>query len=223
MSRANPRFRRANQPLPVPTTNVYEAIVMGQVDAQQTRSTLYYTDSVAVGTNVPTGILALNAAVTAGAASWAPITTADWTFQGVITRSITSPTYLSQERLLVSPVPGTVAGSYIGTVPCATIDRYTAFRGQAGRGRLSSPPVPASFVATEPSLLNATALPLYQTWATANLLTPITSGGITFTPVLVSRGLRTQTPKVIGAAPLVQCYVNPIIGTCRRRRLDRGI
>jgi hypothetical protein len=220
MSRANPRFRRANPPLPPPVNNCYQANVLFTSFSQQFLATLYYADNQALGTGVnPT---ALNAAVTAGLASFQPVFATDVAVTGVITRSLTSPTVISQTRMLAAPLVGTAAGLSEGTIAAATIRRTTVIRGQAGRGHVNLGPVPDAFITAGGTTLTPAAIALYSTWATTNLGTVITSGGINFTPIVFSRGLRTQTPKLLGASPVNTLQVIPLLGTVRRRKIGRG-
>ena len=221
MSRAVPRFRRTNNPLPVPANNVYEVVIIGLIDQQETLTTLYYMDNQAVGIGVNPGALQTAAAVKY--VTWTLVTPTTWALQGSTVKCLNNPTVPSITTFLGASQPGVVVGDAEGTIMAATIRRQTAVRGQAGRGHVNMPAVPQSFVAANGYSLTPAAQTAYGVWATANLNTVIVGGGINFTPALVSRGLRTQTPKLLGAAPITLTQVAPVMGTARRRKIGRGV
>jgi hypothetical protein len=220
MSRANPRFRRANNPLPVPTNNLYQANVLYTQFSQQFITTLYYLDNKAVGVGVDSGGAA--SAVLAALPAFQSVLSVNATITGVTARSLTTPTALSSTKLLLIPLLGTVAGQSEGSIMAATIDRQTAIRGQAGRGHVNLGPVPSSFTSADGSSLNGAGSVAYAAWSVAMMGTVLSFGGTNYTPALASRGLRTQTPKILGAAPLINSVIRGLLGTTRRRKIGRG-
>jgi hypothetical protein len=220
MSRANPRFRRANTPLPAVAQNLYQANIQFSLLSQVCVCTTYWNDGQAAGTGVsPT---ALAAGVNALASTWQPVMGNNCFVTGVIVRCLNNPTYVSVSRFLAAPLPGTVASASDGTIYSPTIIRQTAWRGQAGRGRVSIPGLPASFVTATGEALTAAAVTAYTAWGNQWLMGTIVNSGLTFTAYLYSRGLRTQTPKIPGAAQINSFSIRPLVGTVRRRKLGRG-
>lgn len=220
MSRANPRFRRSNPPLPGLSTNLYQASVLFQLQNQQMISTYYYSDGQAPGTGVSPTLLANG--VNALLSQFQSIMATNCQVYGTTVRCLNNPTFVSITKFLSVSLSGTVAGNALGTVPGPVILRQTAWRGQAGRGRVSPPGMPASFITPTGEQLTQAAVTTYTTWGNNFLMASITSGGLTFVPYLYSRGLRTQTPKVPGAAQLLSFLVKPLVGTVRRRKIGRG-
>lgn len=220
MSRATPRFRRPNPPMPALTQNMFQVNVLLSVQGQTAINTFYYGDGQAVGVGVnPTG---LAIAMLALLPLYQPIMGTDCTVVGVTVRCLNNPSAISVTRLLPTPLPGTVASTSLGTMYAATILRQTVVRGQAGRGRVTSPGVPFTFANVPATTLMPAAGTAYVNWCNLFLMTSVMSGGVTYVPYLYSRGLRTQTPKVPGAAPLLSFLVKALIGTVRRRKIGRG-
>jgi hypothetical protein len=220
MSRANPRFRRPNGPLPVVTNNIYQATIVGSINSQVVLMTTYWNDGQAAGTGVASqqlanGVNALNT-------THQPIMGTNAFVTGVIVRPINNPTYVTVKSFLAAFLPGTVASPCAGTILAPTIIRQTAWRGQAGRGRISPFGLPQLFLSADGTQLTPAAITAYTTWANQWLLGTIVNGGITFTAYLYSRGLRTQMPKVPGAAQIQSVSIRPLVGTARRRKIGRG-
>jgi hypothetical protein len=221
MSRLLPRFRRTNPPLPVPTNNVYEVVLQGNLQNQETLSTFYYRDANPKGTaQAPASLATRFTAVVVPA--FAAVCATNWTGVGLIVRTVTDPTTPSLVSNFVAPVPGTVAGDSDGTIPAATLVRQTGFRGQTGRGHVNMPAVPATFVNATGESLTPAALAAYLAFIATAFTTPLLLGGNTYTPGLLSRGTRTQMPKVLGYADIDTGFPRTVLGTARRRKLFRG-
>lgn len=220
MSRANPRFRRPNNPLPLAIFNAYQANVLYTKNSQQFITTLYYLDNQPTGTNI--GTTSLAGAVSAALNTFQPVLATDCIVQGVIVRNLNNPTVPSVTQLLSPTLAGTVAGVSAGTIQAVTIDRLTGIRGQAGRGHVNLGPVPDSWLSADGTSIIAPGPATYATWATQWLRTVLVAGGSNFTPILWSRGLRTQMPKLTGATPITGTLVRTLLGTVRRRKIGRG-
>jgi len=130
----------------------------------------------------------------------------------------TTPTVIK----LVS-VAGTAAGHSLSGPVAAVITKYTALKGQHGRGRMYAGGVPDSFVtpAVDPNVLNAAALAAYVTLETG-LLAPLAAGGVNWALCVSLRPIPPQT-LVTNAALVTILQTEQPLGTVRRRREGRGI
>lgn len=217
MSRANPRFRRFNAKLPSPTQNVYRSKVYGQIENQMTISTFWWTDSAALGTASLTHMQNLYNAMVLPAgflAKYLACLSADFALTEVIIDVPTSPSLAAFTQ--ANTAAGTGPAGHEPSEVAAVIDRYTAFKGQCGRGRVSLPAVPTTWV-TASRLTTTTANAAFAT----QMLAAITSGGDTFTPGLYSHNGSRQQPGA-GFAVLSQTVFDTLLGTIRRRKIGRG-
>lgn len=216
MSRANPRYRRSNQALPAAPANVWELQVIGQLEAQEVMSTFAFWDNGGAITGTPE--LNLAAGFTASLlTTYKACLSSDWVGQQYNVRCLTIPTRAQVTTTAgIAAVAGSGPAGHEPTTVAAVVSRYTAFRGQCGRGRLELPAVPTSWV-TSSSLTTIAAYTAFMTAYAANFI----QGGITYSPYLYSRGSRVNhTP---GAAPLVILQLRTVLGTQRRRKLGRGV
>jgi hypothetical protein len=216
MSRANPRFRRNNPALPVGVPNWWQVNVQGVIEGQATLTSFFYSDNnaaliAASESNLAAAWIANCLTAYKGALS------ADWAGLQMIVKSLSSPTrntFITTTG--IAGVAGTGPAGHEPTIVCVTIDRYTPFRGQCGRGRIGVPAVPTGWV-TASQLTNLTA----HTALATNMLAVFVGAGVTYTPGLFSRGSRTTHTQ--GFATLVQAQLRVVLGTIRRRKLARGI
>lgn len=218
MSRANPRFRRSNQRLSTPVNNVYRVKMVGSIEGQLTINVLYYTDQNGVATANPTHQSNLFAALSLANgvnAKYAACMSSDWTFTQVVIDCPTSPSLAPY--LVVGGTAGTGPSGHEPTEVAFPLIKYTAVKGQCGRGRISFPAVPTTWV-TASKVSNTTAHTAFGNIAIA----VIAGGGDTFTPVLYSRNGSRAFPGA-GVAPLIGVYsLNSLLGTVRRRKIGRG-
>jgi hypothetical protein len=212
MSRANPRFRRNNPPLPAPPANIFQVAALGTVEGQMTVNTFYYWDSGEALTALSES--ALEAAwVGTYQTPYVACMSSDWALTGYRVSCVTTPT---RAPLIASVnAAGTGPAGHEPTEIAAVVLRRTLFRGQCGRGRFSLPAVPTSWV-TNSRITTFTAYNAFLTATAANL----TSGAHTWIPYLVSHGPRTG--RALGAAQLVSQQIMSLLGTIRRRKIGRG-
>lgn len=117
---------------------------------------------------------------------------------------------------------GTVATDGDTSTVAAVLTKYTAVKGQHGRGRNYMPTLPGTFTndAVDPNRLTAAAVAIYTTFIGAILL-PIDVGGIEYN-LCVSTRPNPPNTLTRQAAPVVNMVVQPLLGTVRRRREGRG-
>lgn len=132
----------------------------------------------------------------------------------------TTPTYVNLYA------PGTVGTAGATALPLemgATLSRNGPLKGQHGRGRITMPGVPNTFVtpATDANILNAAALTAYGNLI-AQLILPITAGGIIWTHVISTRPL---PPLLLTdrAVAVSEYLIRNTLGTARTRKEGRGI
>jgi hypothetical protein len=129
---------------------------------------------------------------------------------------------LATQIATVTGGTGTVtAHAYPGPV-AASILRNTNFRGQHGRGRISMPGVPLTFVtpATDPNALNSTAVTAYT--ALIGVLANRITASQVWSPFLLTRPV-PGSPLVTRGALITAWLVDTILGSARRRKEGRGI
>lgn len=219
MSRANPRYKRTNLPLPAPVNNVYEVIMYATIEGQITINTFYFTDGRAIGVFGPAPESELAGKFNlVYATAISNVMTTDCVVTGVKVQCVTSFLRAPYIVTYATGIPGTVAPPHEPTQVSAVMLRRTGYKGQSGRGRISWPGVPQTFVLM--SSLTTAAKTTYTTLGTA-LLAQQTTTNETFTPSLVSR--RGKAPTIsFGSAPLASLGINATLGTVRRRKLGKG-
>jgi hypothetical protein len=125
-------------------------------------------------------------------------------------------------QTLVRGVAGAVVSAPLPSEMCATIRKNSALKGQHGRGRVSIPLIPGTFVSpgTNPDQIVAGSLTTYGTLASA-LSGTLSASGLTFTPVITTRPV---LPAVIpgNAQPIISHTTDATMGTARRRKPGRG-
>jgi len=217
MSRANPRFRRQNQKLPVPTSNVYRVRLLGSFENQLTSNSFYFFDGNPFASTTLTNLQNLSTAIGAAGSlipKYVAAISVDWHLTGYIIDSPTSP---SLAALNVQQI--TVGGGPAGHEPtevAAPFIRYSSVKGQCGRGRFSLPAVPTSWVTGS----NTTTNTAYFALAT-EVLVNLTAGADTFHPCIFSRNGSRAFPG-LGVSALTACTYSTLLGTIRRRKVGRG-
>lgn len=132
----------------------------------------------------------------------------------------TSPTYA---RLETPGTVGTAGATALNLELGVTMTRYGPLKGQHGRGRITMPAIPNTFVtpATDANVINSTGLAAYNTLATA-LVSPLVRGGSTWTPFISTRPVAPSTLVDFGVQ-VSNYVVRAIMGTARTRKEGRGI
>lgn len=222
MSRAVPRFRRVNPPLPAITGAVYNVIAEGSGEA---------------------GLWLMNFGYMA--ASFAQTATSEFNLSqswgnnfAVLLRAVLSQVYsLTAIKVVCVSLPtrqpflnttnanlgnGTVAVPPLPSVNAAVMSKATGVRGQHGRGRNYFPAVPTNFVvpATDPDRLTVAAVANYMAFVNALNTTAIVDGATQVLPAIFTRTLHGLP--VATAALVLTMRMSSILGSVRRRRLGRG-
>lgn len=217
MSKANPRFRRVNPTLFPPFHGTYRVRITGTIESQLTVSTFYYRDADGPLSESLIKMQALATGILSGGSLmsfYGQACSSDWDATEVL---VDSP--VLQVLATVVEYAGAFAGGgpagHEPTTVAAIIHRQTGTKGQCGRGHVSLPAVPTAWVTA-----SKITTPLAYTSFAAAMVTPVTSGGTTFTPCLYSKGTRIQ--KTVGVADLTSATPRDLLGTVRRRLLGRG-
>jgi hypothetical protein len=175
-------------------------------------NTFYYADGGAALSPTTEAVLGTGWLGSIGVAFMAAISS-DYLMQTVKVQCLTTPT-----RMPAIGVVNVAAGGPAGHEPLTvgvTIQRLTGIKGQSGRGRITVPAVPTAWVTN--SVLTSTAL---HTALAAAIGTGFVAGGVTYTAQLASRGNR-KGPS-LGASPILTTRLDLVLGSARRRKINRG-
>lgn len=217
MSKANPRFRRVNVPLPAPTNDVYRARFVGSIEGQLTIDTFYYRGDSAAGTeSLAMQINLVTALELAGGMrdKYKACMSSDWTMESML---IDCPFIATLATLTAASVgPGTGPAGHEPTTVATVISRFSKQKGQCGRGHVSLPAVPTAWV-TSSMITSSTAYDAFV----LTMGGVISGGGHNFTPVIYSKGTRVS-PKASGISDQINATLRDVLGTVRRRKLGRG-
>lgn len=220
MSRAAPRFRRVNPPLPlVGTTNgVVLYRIWGNLENQLTINTFYF--AAAVPNPTASQLATLNANIRGALFNnYTACLSVDWqalkcTLDVVHRNDIIG--------VIDTSITGTSGGRGAGHLPtevAIVIIRYSQVKGQHGRGRIGLPGVAAAD--TLNSRVNAGSLITALGGLTSAMATTASDGTNTWTPSVVQRS--PVSPKlVIGFSATGRIIANLLLGTVRRRKIGRG-
>jgi hypothetical protein len=213
---------RLNPPAPLINGDVFRFTMQIRAENQITETTHDYMSTVfavdpAVAMAALQGQWLANVAI-----PYQAVTANDGLFYGCIMQCLSSQFPPS----LVSPLAanGTGGVNHLPLESSAVVSRYTALKGQHGRGRFYPSCLPVAFsnagAAAASELTNA-AVGLYQALGTA-LLLPVVAAGVTLNPVIASRP--TAPSVLVTRAQLVTSYLCQVdLGSIRRRKLGRGI
>lgn len=221
MSRAQPRFRRTNPPLPVVGNNngVVLYRIFGQVEGQMTISTFMYSSSNNAPTQAQLTTL-LSAIQTAIFPLYGSCISIDWGGNNKETLDVVHRNDISG---LISTANGgafgTRAAGHLPTEVSAQLIRYTAFKGQHGRGRVSIPAIATADV-TASSISSGTLITALANLTTA-LLVARSDGTNNWTHCIGSR-IPISPKLVTNFAPVVRYVNKTLLGTIRRRKIGRG-
>lgn len=214
MSRAVPRFRRINPPLPAAVPNLFEVIVQGLVEGQVTINTFYYADGggaliAATEQNIAAGW------ITAFGAQFRAACSSDWTLTSVKVLCLTSPNRMP--FVSVQSLAGTGPAGHEPTQIGFVVVRKSGVRGQAGRGRVTMPAMPTTWVTGSIlSALGITGVGAFQAMPSTGFV----ASTVTYTAQIVSK--KNKSGPALGASPVLTSIASPTVGTVRRRKLGRG-
>jgi hypothetical protein len=220
MSRANPRFRRVSAPLPAvgSTNGIVLYRIWGSIEGQLTITTFYYVSAVPSPTNAQ--LLTLLANVSGGFfAGYAACISADWTCTKETMDVVHRNDIAGVTSIVHATFPGTRPAGHEPTEVATIVIRYSAVKGQHGRGRIGLP-APATADITASRITAAAMITNLNTLAT-NMLLGFSDGANTWFQTAIQRA--TASPKlVIGFSMLTKITPNTLLGTIRRRRIGRG-
>jgi hypothetical protein len=220
MSRASPRYHRVNPPLPVVgnSNGVVLYRIKGLLEGQLTITGFMYS----AANNNPTQSQLINLLAAISTNVFGPYKnclTQDWTC-GIETLDVVH----RNDIMGVSSTSngGVQGGRAAGHPPLETsqiLIKYTAFKGQHGRGRASLPP-PAVLDLTN-STITAAALIAAINTLISQLAVQASDGTNQWTHSVCTRS--TVSPKLVtNFAPVHTIILNHQVGTVRRRRIGRG-
>lgn len=215
-------FKRAN-PIPdPPANNVYRVRLIGALEEQQTMSTFFYADAKPkfTGTYLDCADLfsGLDLPVTGLFSRYKEVMVSTWGGERVLIDLVTDPTILTHE---------TVTNTWVGIVPgphkpiqsATTIAKFSLWKGQHGRGRISLPGVPDAW-AVNTALVNPVTN--YGDFAAA-MKAVVTYNGKTWRPGIYSTKKLDDGSKINGWIDLIATVVRTTLGTCRSRKPGVGV
>lgn len=222
MSRAVRRFFRTNPPLPTLTTPAYRVTFQYLVDQQICLVTHDFIMSTNSQTNASEQNLA-NSFNTTTAPQLKNALSSDCFLQTIKVQCLTTPSRLPFTFTLPSASQaGSVVGNHLPSEIAAIVTKYTATKGQHGRGRIYLPGLPSSFITPGSDANRLTATGLAATNGTATGFTSASNLDGT------NLALAAVTTRVLKGAPTTQgqtvaLYVSrALVGVIRRRRIGRG-
>jgi len=221
MSRASPRFRRVSPPLPLlgPTNGAVVYKIFGTIEGQMTMSSFFYAAAVNNPTTGQLTTLLANIHTSLWAAYRSCISV-DWATVKERVDVVHRNDLAGVDSFTVAGSGGTRSAGHLPTEVAIQLIRYSAVKGQHGRGRVSIPGVPTADV-TGSNISAGTLVTALNTLVTQILTTVTDGGGNTYTSSICQRA--TGSPKlVIGSAPIVRMTVPTLLGTIRRRKIGRG-
>lgn len=219
MSRANPRFRRVNAPLPGTIGNaVVQYRLLGLQENQITICTFNYQGPVPAPTN--TQLTALLTSISGNLLSpFLACVSSDWTVDFEELNVVTTNTINGVFSTAHTGTSGSRGTPALNTEMAVVVLRECVVKGQHGRGRVSLPGVAAADV-TRSRITAAALTTAINALQTAMLLTA-SDGANVWTPCMAQRA--TTSPRlVIGASPLTGVSHDSLLGTVRRRKIGRG-
>lgn len=219
MSRAVRRFTRVNPPLPVIGTQpAVQLTITGTCEAAGIANVFNWTG--------PAGVVPTTAQLTtllaniklAMAVKYRACLTNDWAEASWLL-SVLNPTNINTvQDTSTSLSPGTGGAGHLPTTTVATIIRHTATKGQHGRGRLGIGPMPSVAAVAGTSRITLAYGTILSTFTAAIL--PETDGVNTYTPSILQKS--SSPPRlVIGSAPLINFFVSGVMGSARKRKINR--
>lgn len=221
MSKANPRYHRNNPPLPaVGTQNTIVLYrIIGQLEGQMTISTFMFSAGVS---SVTTGQLTtlLSAIQTGIFPNYSACLSIDWGGNNKETLDVVNRNDIQGVLSTANGGAfGTRSAGHVPTEVAAVCIRYTPFKGQHGRGRVSLPGLAQADVTN--SIISSAVLVSKISALTSSTLAAYSDGTNTWHHCIGQRS--TTSPKLVVGFGLVTNYVNKVLlGTIRRRKIGRG-
>jgi len=221
MSRASPRFRRVSPSLPLvgSTNNAVVYKVQGQIEGQMTISTFLYSGQVPSPTQAQLTALLANIHTSLWAAYRSCISV-DWATVKERVDVVHRNDISGVDSFASAGSGGTRAAGHLPTEVAIQLIRYSAVKGQHGRGRVSIPGVASADVTG--SNISAGTLVTALNALVTQILTSVTDGsGNTYVSAIGQRS--TTSPKlIVGVSPVTRIVVPTLLGTIRRRKIGRG-
>ena len=214
---------RTNWPAPAITGVVGRITVVTSTAAQTCFTSFDYMSSSMTTTTAEMAVVVANFLL-GTKAHYLACLTPDTTLIATTMQAVSSLVY---QTAIVTEAPGVVGTVMTHSLPLemgATLTKYSAIKGQHGRGRVTMPAVPITFTtpATDPNRLNATGLAAYLAVVLDVQTSWAGTGGNFWAPVISTRP--KPPASVVAEAALVTQYVQPLVlGTARRRKEGRGI
>lgn len=220
MSRASPRFHRVNPSLPAVGTSQGVTLyrVVGSFENQLTISTFYYLAPLNNPTTAQLTTL-LTSITSTMFLAYKNCVSSDWTCTKETLDVVHRNDIIGVQSLANANVPGTRPSGHEPTEVASIIIRYSAFKGQHGRGRVSLPAASTADVTS--SRLSSSAIQTNLTTLAGAMLNTATDGTNTWTPCIAQRS-NTSPKNIVAAAAMVRTVPNFLLGTVRRRRIGRG-
>lgn len=228
MSRALRRFHRINPSLPSLTGGIAMRIQpMGHIDNQIWLMTFDYISFTTGTPNSNAESNLANAWITNCGTAMRGCMAADVAFDTI---KVTCLNLNTRQPFFAGSLAGmgngTVAGTHIPSEMAMVLSKYTAFKGQHGRGRAYIPGCPSTFVTpgTDANRINATGQTAVNAFGVA-LLNTVSDGTNTYTIGVTQRttsGAPTQFGAVLKSAATGGLVIQTLLGTARRRRIGRG-
>lgn len=221
MSRAVPRFHRVSALAPPLTGDAVRITTVTTSQSQLCMNVFDYEASALNAVNATNIVAVANAWTAANQAAYFACMTSDTT---AVSISVQVPSSVSVASANVPWVGvGTVAGNQYPLEMAAVLSKYSALKGQHGRGRTYMPALPVSFITPviDPNVLNATGIAAYNAF-TAGLMGGLVVGGFNLSLAILTRPKKPIT--IVSQGVLVSRWVTQrLLGTVRRRREGRGI
>lgn len=225
MSKAVPRFKRFNPPLPsIGANNIFLCTMQGIADSE-----IWIVNLAVMGANTLVPLSEYNIAVSFDSTMHSAI-------QGVLDSSVTwnsvkvtclnVPTRTPYVRFVNAGAgwAGTVGATHLPKEMAVVMSKYTVYKGQHGRGRNYYGPIPVTFVTAgaNANSLNATGLAAYLTLQVAIDNGTIVDAAVAMNPAIYQRTKGFSPPPVSLGALVTQLVTRTVLGTVRRRRPGRG-
>jgi hypothetical protein len=222
MSKAHPRFRRVNPPLPaIGVNHVYMATFSGTADNDVWHFNISFMGADILGGNSESNIA--QSIETTLATPLPKIWDIDTNWLSVKVACLDIPTRQPFTRFVNGGAgyPGTdgFVTTHLPSSCAAVVSKYTAFKGQHGRGRNYFPAVPTNFVvpANGTNILTPGAVAFYQGVVNALEANTIVDAATTMQPCIFTRPQPAGFP-VTNAATVQFMIVRTSLGVVRKRR-----
>jgi len=223
MSRANPRFRRTNLPLPtlLAQQNCFRIAVLGTADNQIWICNFDYIVQTPAVPNVNAEQNLTINWITAHLTNFRGFICTDTVVTAVKATCLTIPARQPYTNIQTTGNAGTITPPHADIELAVVFSKYTGFKGQHGRGRNYLPAIPQSFINSTSGQTNTILLTTaYQTFIGTLLSATISDGTSTYVLAITQR--TKQGVAVTNGAAVLAVQLRTLMGTVRRRRIGRG-